>query len=239
MKKLGIVGGTSWSSTALYYEHINRLVAQRLGGLHSATLAIESIDLAPFAAMQQAGDWDGVARVVVDAARRLKASGAEALLLASNTSHKVEGAVAAETGLPILHIADPTADRLVADDRSRVALLGTRFAMTEPFVRERIEARGISCVPIGSSWIGEVDRIIYDELAAGRVVRDSQRKLKTLITELAKQKVHAVVLACTELAMAVDVRANVLPVYDSTAIHARAAVDWMLDGQEEQARAAA
>ncbi len=240
MKKLGIIGGTSWSSTALYYEHINRLVAQRLGGLHSATLAIESLDLAPFAAMQQSGDWDGVAKVVVDAAKRLKASGAEALLLGSNTSHKVEGAAAAETGLPILHIADPTADRLVADGRSRVALLGTRFTMTEPFIRERIEARGINCVSIDQGWIGEVDRIIYEELAAGRVVRDSQRKLKTLITELGKQKVQAIVLACTELVMAVDVRANVLPVYDTTAIHARAAVDWMLnDEQEHHARAAA
>lgn len=240
MKKLGIIGGTSWSSTALYYEHINRLVAARLGGLHSATLAIESLDLAPFAAMQQAGDWDGVAKVVVEAARRLKASGAEALLLASNTSHKVEGAVAAETGLPILHIADCTADRLAADGRSRIALLGTRFTMTEPFIRERIEARGISCVSIEPGWIAEVDRIIYEELAAGRVIRDSQRKLKTLITELAKQKVQAIVLACTELVMAVDVRANVLPVYDTTAIHARVAVDWMLDGeQESEARAAA
>lgn len=239
MKKLGIIGGTSWSSTALYYEHINRLVAQRLGGLHSATLAIESLDLAPFAAMQQSGDWDGVAKVVVDAAKRLKASGAEALLLGSNTSHKVEGAAAAETGLPILHIADPTADRLVADGRSRVAVLGTRFTMTEPYIRERIEARGISISPIEPLWIAEVDRIIYEELAAGRVVRDSQRKLKTLITELAKQKVQAIVLACTELVMAVDVRANVLPVYDTTALHARAAVDWMLDGEEEQARAAA
>ena len=239
MKKLGIIGGTSWSSTALYYEHINRLVAQRLGGLHSATLAIESLDLAPFAAMQQAGDWDGVAKVVVDAAKRLKASGADALLLASNTSHKVEGAVAAETGLPILHIADVTADRLVADGRTSVGLLGTRFTMTEPFIRERIEARGITCAAIDPASIAEVDRIIYDELAAGRVVRDSQRKLKTLITELAKQKVQAIVLACTELVMAVDVRANVLPVYDTTALHARAAVDWMLNSEEQPARAAA
>ena len=240
MKKLGIIGGTSWSSTALYYEHINRLVAQRLGGLHSATLAIESLDLAPYAAMQQSGDWDGVANVVVEAARRLKASGAEALLLASNTSHKVEGAAAAETGLPILHIADVTADRLAADGRSRVALLGTRFTMTEPFIRDRIEARGVTCVAIDPSWIAEVDRIIYEELAAGRVVRDSQRKLKTLITELEKQKVQAIVLACTELVMAVDVRANVLPVYDTTALHARMAVDWMLgeaDHREERAAA--
>jgi aspartate racemase len=239
VKKLGIIGGTSWSSTALYYEHLNRIVAARLGGLHSATLAIESLDLAPFAAMQQSGDWDGVAHMVVEAARRLKASGAEGLLLASNTSHKVEGAAAAETGLPVLHIADATADRLVADGRRRVALLGTRFTMTEPFIRERIEARGIACASIEKGWITEVDRIIYEELAAGRVTRDSQRKLKSLITELAKQKVEAIVLACTELVLAVDVRANVLPVYDTTAIHARSAVDWMLDGEEEQARAAA
>ena len=106
MKKLGIVGGSSWASTALYYEHLNKGVAARLGGLHSAVLAIESLDLAPFAAMQQSGDWDGVAKIAVEAARRLKASGAEGLLLASATMHKVEGAVAAETGLPVLHIAD-------------------------------------------------------------------------------------------------------------------------------------
>ena len=238
MKKLGIVGGSSWASTALYYEHLNRGVAARLGGLHSALLCIESIDLAPFAAMQQAGDWDGVAQVAVEAARRLKASGAEGLLLASNTMHKVEGAIAAETGLPVLHIADATGDRLVADSRTRIALLGTRFTMTEPYIRERLEARGIGLAAIDANWTHQVDRIVYEELAAGRVVRDSQRKLKTLITELAKQKVQAIVLGCTELVLAVDTRANVLPVYDTTAIHARYAVDWMLS-EEEQARAAA
>jgi aspartate racemase len=238
LKKLGIVGGSSWASTALYYEHLNRGIAARLGGLHSAVLAIESIDLAPFAAMQQVGDWDGVAQVAVEAAGRLKASGAEGLLLASNTMHKVADAVATETGLPVLHIADAAADRLVADSRSRVALLGTRFTMTEPYVRERLEARGIALAPIETGWTREIDRIIFEELAAGRVVRDSQRKLKTLITELAKQKVQAVVLGCTELVLAVDTRANVLPVYDTTAIHARYAVDWMLS-KGEMARAAA
>ncbi len=238
MKKLGIVGGSSWASTALYYEYLNKGVAARLGGLHSAVLSIESIDLAPFAAMQQSGDWDGVAAIAVEAARRLKASGAEGLLLASATMHKVEGAVAAETGLPVLHIADAAADRLLADGRSRVALLGTRFTMTEPYVRERLESRGIALAPVDAGWTREVDRIIYEELAAGRVIRDSQRKLKSLITELAKQKVQAVVLGCTELVMAVDVRANVLPVYDTTEIHARACVEWML-ADEEVARAAA
>ncbi len=238
MRKLGIIGGMSWSSTALYYEHINRAVAQRLGGLHSAPLAIESVDFAPIAAMEHAGEWDAIAKIVVDAAKRLEASGAEGLVIACNTAHKSYEAVGANVRIPVLHIGDAAADRLVADGRTRVALLGSRFTMTEPFIRDRLESRGISLVPINQGWLDEVDRIIFKELAAGRVVRDSQRKLKTLITELAKQKVQAVVLGCTELVLAVDVRANVIPVYDTTAIHACAAVDWML-ADEEPARAAA
>jgi len=238
LRKLGIIGGTSWSSTALYYEHINRGVAQRLGGLHSARLVIESLDLAPFAEMELSGDWDGVAAVTLDAAKRLVAAGAEGVIITSNTGHKVYDAVAPKVSVPMLHIADATADALIADGRKRVALLGTRFTMLEPHVRSRLEGRGITLVPIEQSWIDEVDRIIFEELAAGRVVRNSQRKLKTLITELAKSRVQAVVLGCTELVLAVDVRANVLPVYDTTVIHARACVDWMLT-DEEVARAAA
>jgi aspartate racemase len=238
VRKLGIIGGTSWSSTALYYEHINRGVAQRLGGLHSARLVIESLDLAPFAQLELTGDWDGVARETLDAARRLEAAGAEGVIITSNTGHKVFDAVAPKLSVPMLHIADAAANQLVADTQKRVALLGTRFTMLEPHVRSRLEARGITLVPIEDPWVKEVDRIIFEELAAGKVVRDSQRKLKTLITELAKQKVQAVVLGCTELVLAVDVRANVLPVYDTTAIHARACVEWMLADQE-QARAAA
>jgi aspartate racemase len=238
LKKLGIIGGTSWASTALYYDHINRGVAQRLGGLHSAILSIESLDMAPVAAMQQSGDWDGVARIASQAATRLAASGAQGLLLASNTLHKVEEAIVAASGLPVINIADAAADRLVAEGRSYVALLGTRFTMTEGFSRDRYGDRGIVLAVLSPDWLKEVDRIIYEELAAGRVVRDSQRKLKTLITVLGKQKVQAIVLGCTELGLAVDVRANVLPVYDTTAIHARAAVDWMLS-EEEAARAAA
>ena len=238
MRKLGIIGGTSWSSTALYYDHLNRGIAQRLGGLHSARLVIESLDLAPFAAMELAGDWDGVAQVTLDAARRLESAGADGVIITSNTGHKVYDAVAPQVGVPMLHIADATGDQLIADGRKRVALLGTRFTMLEPHVRGRLESRGISLVPIEQPWIDEVDRIIFEELAAGRVVRNSQRKLKTLITELGKQRVQAVVLGCTELVLAVDVKANVLPVYDTTAIHAAAAVQWMLS-EKEVARAAA
>jgi aspartate racemase len=238
VRKLGIIGGTSWSSTALYYEHINRGIAQRLGGLHSARLVIESLDLAPFAQMELAGDWDGVAEVTLAAAKLLERAGADGIIITSNTGHKVYDAVAPMVGVPMLHIADATAGELAADGRKRVALLGTRFTMLEPHIRSRLEAKGIVLTPVEDAWVKEVDRIIFEELAAGRIVRDSQRKLKTLITELAKQRVQGVVLGCTELVLAVDVRANVLPVYDTTALHARACVEWMLAGEKE-ARAAA
>jgi aspartate racemase len=239
LRKLGIVGGATWSSTALYYDHINRAVARRLGGLHSARLVIESLDFeSDYARFHRSGDWAAADRVIAEAAVRLKNAGAEGILLASNTMHKSADAVVQATGLPLIDIRQATVAELVADRRTRIALLGTRFTMTEPFAREPYEARGIVVEELTPDWRAEVDRIIYEELAAGRVVRDSQRKLKTLITELAKAKVQAVVLGCTELVLAVDVRANVLPVYDTTAIHARAAVEWML-AEEEQARAAA
>ena len=239
MRKLGIVGGTSWSSTALYYDHINRAVAKRLGGLHSARLVIESLDFeTDYARYHRSGDWKAVDRVVAGAAERLKDAGAEGILLASNTMHKSADLVRKATGLPLIDIREATAAELVADHRSRIALLGTRFTMTEPFAREAYEERGIIVQELTPEWRAEVDRIIYEELAAGQVIRDSQRKLKTLIVELSRQRGQAVVLGCTELVLAVDARANVLPVYDTTAIHARAAVEWMLD-REEEARAAA
>jgi aspartate racemase len=238
LRKLGLIGGVSWTSTALYYEQINKAVAGRLGGLHSASLVMESLDLAPVAAMQQAEEWLALGHLIGDTAERLQAAGAEGLIMASNTAHRVAADVESRIGIPLLHIGDAVADRLVADGIKHVALLGTRYTMTQPFVRERIESRGIQLANLDAPWMIEVNRIIYEELAAGRVVRDSQRKLKTLITEIGKKKVQAIVLGCTELVLAVDTRANVLPVYDSTAIHARAAAEWML-AEQEQARAAA
>lgn len=240
MRKLGLIGGTSWHSTAIYYEQINRAVARRLGGLHSASLLIESLDFAPYAERQRGEHWDEANALVVAAAERLAAAGAEGLLLASNTMHRASGAVAAATGLSLIDIRDATAERVKADSRTRIALLGTRATMTEAFARAAYEERGIVIQEVGDAWVDEVDRIIFDELVAGQVVRDSQRKLKTLITELAKKKVQGIVLGCTELMLSVDVRANVLPVYDTTAIHAAAAVEWML-GQHEagEERAAA
>lgn len=239
MKKLGIVGGVSWNSTALYYGHINRAVARRMGGNHSARLVIESLDFAEYAATHADGDLASGDAMVVEACRRLAGAGAEGLLLACNTMHSAAAAAEKATGLPILDIRTVTADRLAVDGRRRIALLGTHFTMVEPFARDPYETRGIAIHDLGEEWRREVNRIIYEELVEGRVVRDSQRKLKTLITELAKLKIEAVVLGCTELVLAVDTRANILPVYDTTAIHSRAAVDWMLDGVQEGRAAAA
>lgn len=239
MKKLGIVGGVSWNSTALYYDHINRAVTRGMGGNHSARLVIESLDFADYAAAHADNDLAQGNAMVVDACQRLAGAGAEGLLLACNTMHSAAAEVEKATGLPVIDIRGVTADRLVADGRRRIALLGTRFTMVEPFAREPYEARGLTIHDFGEGWRREVNRIIYDELVEGRVVRDSQRKLKTLITELAKQKVEAVVLGCTELVLAVDTRANILPVYDTTEIHSRAAVEWMLANEEAPTAAAA
>ena len=238
MRKLGIIGGVSWNSTALYYDHINRGVARALGGNHSARLLIESFDFAEYSAFHAAEDLAGGNAMIVDAAKRLAEGGAEGILLASNTMHRAADEVEAATRLPVIDIREATAARLVRDGRRRIALLGTRFTMVEPFARQPYEAAGLIVHDLAPDWRKEVDRIIYEELVSGRVVRDSQRKLRTLITELQRQRVEAVVLGCTELVLAVDVRANVLPVYDTTAIHSAAAVEWMLD-DEQRARAAA
>jgi len=238
VRKLGIIGGASWNSTALYYDHINRGVARALGGTHSARLVIESFDFAEYSAFHAAEDLAGGNAMIVDAAKRLAKAGAEGILLASNTMHRAADEVEAATRLQVIDIREATAARLVRDGRRRIALLGTRFTMAEPFARKPYEDAGIIVHDITPQWRAEVDRIIYEELVSGRVVRDSQRKLRTLITEVQRQKVEAVVLGCTELVLAVDVRANVLPVYDTTAIHSAAAVEWML-GDREEAKAAA
>jgi len=228
MRKLGMVGGTSWFSTAMYYEQINKAVAKARGGLSSAPLVIESLDLAPVAALELAGEWDKVGEIVAAAAARLEAAGAEGLILCSNTTHKVAPAVEAATGIPLLHIADVTAERLAADGVQKAGLIGTRFTMSEDFFRERIAARGIALSLPDPATAAEIDRIIFEELARGQVSRGSQRLLKTCVTEMGKARQQAVILGCTELVLLVDPGANVIPVYDTTALHAAAAARWIL-----------
>lgn len=229
MRKLGMIGGMSWVSTALYYEAINKGVARRQSGLASAPLLMESHDFAPIAGMQHDGEWGRLGDLLADSARRLAQAGAEGLILCSNTMHKLYDRVA-EAGVPVLHIGDATAAKMVADGVKRAGLIGTRFTMDEPFYRERIEAHGILVETPDEGMKTEIDRIIYEELTRNQVLRSSERKLKTCLTNLGQAGNKAAILGCTELVLLVDPGATVLPVYDTTAIHAEAAVDWILAG---------
>jgi aspartate racemase len=228
MRKLGMIGGTSWLSTAMYYEQINKAVARARGGLSSAPLVIESLDLAPIAELELGGRWDEVGEIVAAAAGRLEAAGAQGLILCSNTTHKVAPAVEAAVSVPLLHIADATAERLSADGVRKAGLIGTRFTMSEGFFRDRIEAAGIVLALPDAATATEIDRIIFEELAKGQVSRNSQRRLKTCLTEMGKARQQAVILGCTELVLLVDPGASVIPLYDTTAIHAAAAARWIL-----------
>lgn len=238
MRKLGLIGGVSWATTGLYYQHLNKDAARRMGGHHSAPLVIESLDFAQVLAAQDAGDWEAAARILVAAGQRLSAAGAECILIASNTMHKVYDRVQVALDVPVIHIADVTAMRLRADGVTRAGLLGTRFTMRESFFRDRLESHGIAIAVPDDETMGEIDRIIFDELRRGHVSRVSQRTFKTQINAYAQAKAQAIVLGCAELVLAIDVRANLIPVYDTICLHAEAAVDWMME-EAEPARVAA
>lgn len=227
MKKFGLIGGLSWSSTARYYEIINKGVSRRLGGLHSAPLSIESLDFAEVARCSTAEDWDCASGPLIAAARALEASGAEGMLICANSMHVIYDRVAAAVSVPVLHIAEAVGTKMKADGIKSAALVGTRNVMTEKFYRQRLVSHGISLLPPDMEMAERVDHIVYEELVLGKISRDSERFMKSELTDIAKQQVQAVVLACTELELIVDVRANVLPIYDSTTIHAQAALDFI------------
>jgi aspartate racemase len=212
----------------MYYEQINKGVARKRGGLASAPLLMESMDFAAVVERQSAGDWDGLGRQLGESAKRLADAGAEGLILCSNTAHRMYDRIAEQAGVPVIHIGDVTAERLVRDGVKRAGLIGTRFTMAESFYRDRIETHGIAVATPDAAVMKEIDRIIFDELARGTVSRVSQRTLKTCLTMMSQARQQAVILGCTELVMLVDPVANVLPVYDTTALHAQAAVDWIL-----------
>ncbi|KRA95615.1 hypothetical protein ASD83_18375 [Devosia sp. Root685] len=223
MKTIGLIGGMSWESTAHYYRILNQETAARLGGLHSAPVLIDSLDFAPVAALQSAGKWDEAGTLLNRSAKRLGAAGADVIGLATNTMHLVAEAMMGGVDAEFVHIADPTADALLADGYQTVGLLGTRFTMEMGFYRERLEARGLVAL------IPEVDRtnlngIIYDELCLG-IVREESRKIYVdAITRLAARGAEAVILGCTEIGMLIDDAVSPLPVFDTTDLHARALV---------------
>lgn len=230
MRCLGVIGGMSWESTTLYYQQLNRHVAARLGGLHSARLVLHSVDFAPLAQMQAAGDWAAIAARLGEAGRGLRAAGAEGLVLATNTMHKVADAIEAQAGLPLLHIADATGAALRTAGVSRVGLLGTRFTMDDSsIVSDRLRRQeGLEVLVPDATDRDEVHRVIFEELCRGVVDERSRAAYVAVIERLRARGAQGVILGCTEITLLIDTASSPLPVFDSTALHAAAAADWML-----------
>jgi aspartate racemase len=229
MKTIGLIGGMSWESSLLYYQLINNAVKQRLGGLHSAQLLMYSVDFAPIEKLQHAGDWDGAADVLVDAARRLEAGGADFFLIGTNTMHRVADVVSAAVSIPLLHIADATAEILKADGIERVGLLGTAFTMELDFYRNRIaEHYGIEVVVPELQDRQMVHDIIFQELCLGQIEHESREVFLAVIDRLREQHIDGVILGCTEIGLLLQPHHTDIKLYDTTEIHAHRAVELAL-----------
>jgi aspartate racemase len=230
VKTIGLIGGMSWESSLLYYRLINTGIRDRLGALHSAQILMYSVDFAPLEALQHAGDWDGAAGIMIDAARRIEAGGADFLLIATNTMHRVADEIAAAIGIPLLHIADATADVLQQDGVGRVGLLGTAFTMELDFYRARIENRGIEVVIPEIHDRQMVHDIIYQELCQGKIDPDSREVYLAIIERLRDADIDGIILGCTEIGMLVSPQHTDIRLYDTTEIHAQQAVEQALAG---------
>ncbi|MGX5801449.1 aspartate/glutamate racemase family protein [Bradyrhizobium sp. Arg314] len=230
MKTLGLIGGMSWESTAIYYRLLNEIVRERLGGLHSAKLLLWSFDFAEIAERQHAGDWEGAGALLVEAARRLEAGGAEGLVICTNTMHKLADAVQAAVSVPLIHIADATA-RAVADAGvKRPALLATRFTMEQDFYKGRLADKyGLEPVVPDQAGRDMVHNVIYDELCQGIVKPESKSAYLDEVGRMRRTgRVDGVIMGCTEITMLIGQGDFDVPVFDTTRIHAEAAVDFAL-----------
>ncbi|MGQ9365042.1 aspartate/glutamate racemase family protein [Azospirillum sp. ST 5-10] len=236
-KVIGLIGGMSWESSAEYYRIINERVRDRLGGVHSARCLMWSFDFAEIESLQHAGRWDEATERVIDAARRLERGGADLVLICTNTMHRMAEAVAAAIAVPLLHIADPTAARIRAAGLRTVGLLGTAFTMEQDFYKGRLADRhGLEVLVPDAADRALVHRVIYDELVQGRVEPASRQAYRAVIGRLAERGAEAVILGCTEIMLLVGPADSPVPLYDTTAIHAEAAVDAALAGDEGRGR---
>jgi aspartate racemase len=231
MKTLGLLGGMSWESTLPYYRLINETVRERLGGLHSARLLLYSVDFAEVERLQHAGDWDAAGALLGQAARSLRDGGAQLLVICTNTMHKVADAVEAASGLPLLHIADPTGAAIRAAGLSRIGLLGTRFTMEQQFYRQRlIERHGLEVIVPEAAGRDRVHRVIYEELCLGRIRDESRQAYREVIADLVARGAQGVILGCTEIGLLIGAGDVEIPLFDTTALHARAAALAAIDG---------
>ncbi len=229
MKTIGLIGGMSWESTSTYYNLINEGIKQNLGGLHSAKIAMYSVDFDEIEKLQRQGGWQETASLLGDAAKSVESAGADFLLICTNTMHKVADEIGSSVSIPLLHIADATAQQLSKDEMKRVGLLGTRFTMEQDFYKKRLhENHGIEVLTPEEADRQVMHDIIYKELCLGIINDESRELVLKIIDSLRKQGAECIILGCTEIPLLVKQKHTEVPLYDTTAIHAGAAVNYAL-----------
>ncbi|MBI5371802.1 MAG: aspartate/glutamate racemase family protein [Sphingobacteriales bacterium] len=228
MKTIGLVGGTSWVSTLDYYRLFNELTQQRLGGNEAAKIVLYSVNYGEIVSLTQAGDWEAIAALISDAARRVEKAGADCLLLGANTMHHIAGEVQASVGIPLLHIADVAGRAIREKQLRKVALLGTKYTMLFDFYKKKLAGQGIETIIPDEEGIRLVNNAIYQELGKGVFLPETKEKFLQLINRLAEQGAGGVILGCTEIPMLIRQEDTPVPVFDTTRLHAAAAVDFAL-----------
>jgi aspartate racemase len=229
MKTIGIIGGMSWESSSVYYTLLNRGVQARLGGMHSAKLLMYSFDFDEVAALQSAGRWDEATRWMEEKARMLAAGGSDFLLIACNTMHLMSDEVERASGVKLLHIADPLGEAIRAADMRKVGLIGSRFTMSdERIITKRLARFGIETIVPEGAGFEETDRIVYEELVRGKLLESSRKACRDAIAGLVARGAEGVILGCTEFPLLVKAEDSAVPLFDTTTLHARAAVDMAL-----------
>ncbi|KPV43621.1 aspartate/glutamate racemase family protein [Alicyclobacillus ferrooxydans] len=229
MKCIGIIGGISWESTAHYYAALNEGVKNRLGGLHSAQILLWSVDFAEIEELQRTGEWERAGEIFADVAKRLEGAGAECIVIAANTMHKVADYVTKSVSVPLLHIGDATAKAVLSAMKNNVLLLGTRYTMEQPFLKEWLTSKGLHIVVPDDDDILVVNQIIYDELCLGVVTDESRHRLLDVISRNKQRGIEGVILGCTELGMILEPQHVDLQLFDTTAIHVDFALDFSLN----------
>ena len=230
MKKIGLLGGMSWESTVDYYRMINEGIKSALGGLHSAEIVLYSIDFDPIAELQQEGDWEGAGRILAEAASKIQAAGADCLLIGCNTMHIVATQIEAAIDIPLLHIADATAEVLVKGGIRTAGLIGTSYTMEQDFLKGRLKDKyGLTVLLPDTGDKQIVHDVIYQELCLGKTISKSKSEFLRIIESLADQGAEAVILGCTEIAMLLDQNDTDVRLLDTTAVHAQMAVAYALD----------
>ena len=229
MKTIGLIGGMSWESTMTYYEILNKEVAGTLGGFHSARILMYSVDFAELEENMTKGNWAANTIILSDAARRLEAAGADFIVIATNTMHKLVPDIEKEINIPILHIADTVADAVKRDRISRVGLLGTKYTMTQDFIKDRLKKAGLTVIIPDQNDIEIADHIIFNELCMGEVLDSSREEYKRIIADFKDRGAQGVILGCTEIGMLISEADSVLPTYDTTIIHAEEAARFAMD----------